>query len=323
MINDVFSSEQFIFYIEKIRIEKKNTIQELTNGIISRRSYTRFLSNETDISFDILVKLIDRLGYAIFDFGLYVYNHNIQTNLDEVMFMEMIKLSQYEIAFNEFYPLIKDKKWKSIFATKAIPCAVIMMNLHFKKIRQVEAYGLIKDILQIDEIIQSPIIYKEDIESLYICMDILKRMDRFKISQYLYKTLSNNVKIVSPSIDNTTMLTYLTLVKSLSLDSIIEATDHVMIKEVIIKAIAYLYKSKTAIMDIVFFETILEYCRSNSFYYEEVVFAYISTLISSPENYYTYGKTIILSDEDVKTFTRLLTNTAFINSDIYSRIIYD
>lgn len=323
MISDVFSSEQFIFYIEKVRNDKKMTIQDLTRGIISRRSYSRFLSNETEVTFDVITKLIDRLGYPMVDFSLYVNNQNMQNNIEEAMFVEIIKLNQYDIAFNELYPMIKDKKWRSSHATKALPCAVIMMNLHLKKISSSEAYYKIKELLHLDEIVSSTLVFKEDIDALYIVVDILKEKDKLLIGNHLFKVLDKNAKVVSPSIDNTTMLTYLVLIKAFIHNNTVNSNNHELIQEVIRKSLEYLYRSKTAIMDIVLFDTIIEYARLNNYYFDEILFGYISTLISSPENYYMMGKSYHLSEQDKSRFLELLSDQKFIHENYYARIIYE
>jgi hypothetical protein len=43
-----------IKYIEKLRVENNIQIKDLCQGIVSVRNYSRYLSEEADLSFDIL-----------------------------------------------------------------------------------------------------------------------------------------------------------------------------------------------------------------------------------------------------------------------------
>ena len=323
MYNKVYSNEHFLFYIEKLREDKKISITALTKGIISRRSYTRFLSSDSELSFEVLLKLIERLNLTVFDFGSYVYNQNMLHNMDEIMFTEVVKLEQYDVAYKDFYPQIEHKTWRSTFSVKALPCAEIKMNYHLDKIRPTEAYHKLKSILKIDEICSSRIIFREDVEALFISIDLLNDNDKHMIAKYLEKILKGNIKVLSPSVDGTTFLTHITLLKALTTVCNINSLNHPLIKESIKKAIDYSSRSKIAILDIILFEIIFKYSKTYNYNYDLILFGYISTVISSLDNYYTYGKKIPITDSDIKRFTNLLQDKDFHLENIYKRLMYE
>ena len=92
-----------ISVIEKIRIQKNIKIKDLTNGIISSRNYSRYLSNEIELSFEMLIKLLERLDMPLFLFANYSKNLAIIENIEEMHFFDTVLSGDYQKAYDLYY----------------------------------------------------------------------------------------------------------------------------------------------------------------------------------------------------------------------------
>ncbi len=83
----------FVKAVDEIRRHKKMTIQQLTENIISTRTYHRYLNGKTDVTISTLNQLVERLNVDVVD--ILYYMMYVKTN---------------EINFNEFINMIIKKE---------------------------------------------------------------------------------------------------------------------------------------------------------------------------------------------------------------------
>ena len=88
--------------IEKLREINGLTINDLCEGICSRRQYTRYKNEENGMIAEVFVKLINKLNISVSDFLYYVHmSVNLQSSL-EVKFKNLCLYYNYKEAFKYY-----------------------------------------------------------------------------------------------------------------------------------------------------------------------------------------------------------------------------
>lgn len=97
----MIGQSQFTEVIEHLRLQKKLTYQRFLDGIVSERSYRRYVNEGKPFNFEVLVLLVDRLQMRMRDFIIFSLNHisvkhqqeiYLSHYLDHEMFDEAKKL---------------------------------------------------------------------------------------------------------------------------------------------------------------------------------------------------------------------------------------
>ena len=102
----MIGQNQFTEVIEHLRIQKKLTYQIFLDGIVSERSYRRYVNEGKPFNFEVLVLLVERLQMRMRDFIIFSLNHI------SIKHQEEIYLSHYldHEMFDDAKPLIEKVK---------------------------------------------------------------------------------------------------------------------------------------------------------------------------------------------------------------------
>lgn len=188
----------FISVIDDVRKSRNITIEDLTDEIISPRTYIRYVHNQQDARTLIIQKLLDRLDLK-FSEVIFHYIHKASGQSDMNMFMIHFKRNHFEMC-HPYYLKLKSKIDESIDYSYLIQAYLLLyelklkiinqddfssqMNLLLSKVRSlpvVSMYTHYFNILYILNIENASMIFSEEFDFLLEEENISKR-----ILQYLY-----------------------------------------------------------------------------------------------------------------------------------------
>ena len=321
----MISNLEIMKYLEKLRSERKITIQDFTKDVCSRRNYSRFLVGEASISLEILSKLLNKIEIPLFDFSFYINNNIIYENIHEIYFYDLIHLEKYELAFKERYPHIKDKEWKTLYSEKCVPMGIKLMEYKLGIISKAEAVKAMSTILKLDEITNKYLVQDDDIGGANLFVRVCGDKDKEKIVEWLLEVLqSDKHKMVSGSYEPMMTNIYLTLLEAMTTHSDPNKYDYALIKKIANKAIEFHSRSKLATFDIFLFRILYNYIKANKINNKYIVFHYIAAILSAFEDSYVKDMVFDIHEEDIAIYKECLLDECFMNSYMYERLIdYD
>lgn len=94
----MIGQSQFTEVIEHLRLQKKLTYQVFLNGIVSERSYRRYVNEGKPFNFEILVLLVDRLHMRMRDFIIFSLNHISMKHQQEIYLSHYLDHEMYDEA---------------------------------------------------------------------------------------------------------------------------------------------------------------------------------------------------------------------------------
>jgi len=308
--------------VEQLRLGRKMTIQEITNGVISRRNYSRYVSGEIPINLEILTKILGKLGVPLYEFVFYMTNKNILSNLDESFFLDLIRNEQYEEAYKRYYQVIKDKELQSIFATRTIPICITLMLYKLDKMSLEDVKRITSRIIDLKEMFQKKHLNDDEIESLNLYIRICNEQDKEIIADYLLNMLfCDDYRLICAHYDFCRMLSYLIVLSIITEHPNQEKYDKKQIKRVIDAALDFFSRAKFINYDILLFEILYKYIKKNHIDNKDIIFYYISAILSTNDQEFLNGKKFTITKEDMDVYYELLKDNTFLNANIYERIV--
>ncbi len=308
--------------VEQLRLERKMTILEITEGVISRRNYSRYLSGEIPITLEVLTKLLTKLGVPLHEFVIYMTNKNIFNNLDEAYYLDLIRNEQYEEAYNRYYHSIKDKKLNSIYASRTIPICKNLMLYKLGKLFKEEAKKNSSRIIDLKEMFRKKHLNDDEIESLYLYIRICDDEDKERIADYLLNMLfSREYKLTAIHYEFCLTLTYLIVLTIITEHHNKEKYKRNIIKQVINEALDFFRRAKFNNNDILLFDILYKYIKKNNIHNNDIIFYYISSILSTNDTEFLNGRKFAITREDINIYFTLLKDEELINSNLYERIM--
>jgi hypothetical protein len=313
-----------IKYIEKLRVENNIQIKDLCQGIVSVRNYSRYLSEEADLSFDILAKMLDKFGLPIYEFGLYINNSIYVDNIEEIHFIEYIINEMYEEAYKEMYPKIKDKELKTDYAYKSIPIAIEKMLYKLNKKSASQAKSNMREILNMNKMTNSKVITTDDVNSIDMCLEILNEPDIRELIDYLRKVIiTKEVRLLTTSVEATQTKINSILLSMLCNNDNLSDNDHILIKQVFNLVLEYNVRARMDLGDIAIFKNIYSYMKRNNLKNDLIIYHYALAVLSSGDDEYTKSLEIELDEADKASFIKLLQDKELQRESMYERLMAD
>lgn len=197
------NSNQLMESVDRHRRKQEVKVSEFCKGICSTRNYSRYLSSEVDVPFDVFVKMVERLGSNVRDFVVIIENEEIHSSIEFAYFNEYVRVGYY----HEAEQLI------SKLDLKKIPFNI--KNIHFPIAKEILDYKLnrltsnqfnmnCKKILNYDKLLKSKLITKEEAESLILFLPHAAEAEQKEIFLFLYDFINENKdKLLSSTIEIT------------------------------------------------------------------------------------------------------------------------
>lgn len=307
--------------LERMRLERKVAIKDLVCGIISRRNYSRLLSDDIHLSLEVLSKLLDKLNIPFTEFSFYLHNVIMYENLDEVYFHELIRTEKYEAAYKKYFPLIEGNQFKTLFANKTIPLGIQLMKLNMGIITNDEALRHMSRIIKLPEILNSHILHDDDIEALFLYIRICDKQAKEEISTFAFNALTNNEFLkLTGFYEQTMTILQLIALKTLTGKVFVSNEDRIKINIVADIALKFHNKTKLSVFDIMLFQTLYDYIKDNDIKNRYIVFYYVASIIGSLNEEYVCNRKFIITKEDIRVFYDCLNDDEFIQSAMYERL---
>lgn len=321
MITDI----EIMKYFEMLRTERKINIQDITEGIVSRRNYSRYVSGEIAINIETLSKLLAKIEVPLSEFSFYINNRITMENLEEQYFHALIRNEQYTKAYNKYYSKIKNKELKTIYAKRTIPLGIVLMKYKLGMLNRDEVILEMIKIMHLDEILRRKIVHDDDIESLYLYIRICSEKEKEKIVAYLLKIiLDKEYKMATCYYEICVTLAYLTLLTIMVNHSEKSKYERNLIEKVMNLALEFNSRAKAVNNDVLLFEILYKYIKRYEIENKYVVFYYIASILATEDPDFLDGKTFEITKEDIELYYECLSDEEFMSSAMYERIIdYD
>jgi len=309
-------------YIEKLRIEKELSIKDLTSGVISPRTYTRYLSNQVEIPLDILNKFLERLETPLYQFGLYIYNTIYLENSEEIVFFNLIVSEKYKRAYEQEYPKLKDKKFQTYLSGKALPLSILLMKCKLNIITENHMLVEMRNVLELNALINRKDINAGEIEALKIFVKVCNDTEKELISNMLYKYLSdksymiltNTVEVSRVSLYYVSLLAYTTRSK-------LRKADKAKIEWIVKDFLKYHKRAKTLLLDCMVLKLIYDYYNKHQLSNDLIVFHYVAAILSTPENDHTKQFRSDITEANIRILFKFLEDDTFLKESMYERLL--
>jgi transcriptional regulator with XRE-family HTH domain len=128
-------SDDVIFYIDYYRKQQKIKIYELCEGIISTRTYGRYLNNSSYMTFETIDRLLQRLNMKFFDFFRTITSDVKIKEYQLFDFAHMVRDKMYSEALT-VYKKIKGMTFKTINYKKIIILNKTICDFELKEIER-------------------------------------------------------------------------------------------------------------------------------------------------------------------------------------------
>lgn len=271
-----------VYHLDQLRRDKKVTIQAISQGVISRRNYTRLLSGEIEISLEILEKLLANLNVPLDEFAYYRYNNQVVDHFDEYEFHEVIRFGNYERAIKKFAYFLTKPKFVSIFSGKTIPIGILMLKKHLGQISNNELVHASRELMNLSESVKSHIIYDDLVEALYLYCSICNETELDEIISFCERALfGGKAKMFTLYFEVATIILHLTLMRSLLLKKTITESEHILFKRTINSGLKFGRLSKLQPFDVMFFGMYDRYNKKYKLHNPFVTFYYFNYLETS------------------------------------------
>lgn len=317
------ATQESIKYLDLIRRDRKMSIQALTEGIVSRRSYSRFLSNESELTFEVLSRLLERLQIPLFEFAMYVHNQHFYEHLDSILFYDLVRSENHQEAYDKYYEkLIKAPQELRYHKSASVALKIVEMKLN--KTPKAEAMYTIRKMIDIDRIFKSKLVHVDDIESLYLFVKECKDVEKEAIADYFVRFIEqNNLKVISPTIEFTTMMVYLIVIRALTTQENVTPKILSQMRLVAKAAIEYHRRAKIAVYDYWLFELLMAFSKRLNRPNPILTFHYITSLMTSQDSQPLRHVQIELTEADLSAFDQCLDDEAFLRQPMYERVLAD
>lgn len=307
--------------LDLIRTNQKVKIQDLVQGIMSRKTYTRLLNDEANISFYDLNKLLDKLSIPFVEFSLYVVNSvESQYPMVSSFYISIIR-ENYQKTYDEFYPGIKGKDIKSIFGAKAVPAtAELMLYKLNKQSREVSLNNLHKK-FDLDHLLKSKIIDDGIAGVLYSFVNLVADDERRNIGRFIYDVISNpsfrhyySYTEISKTILHMAGILSFTLLDTLTKD------DMKKLEEIVLYTLDYQTKFRATIYDHKIFKILYNFQKEKHLTNDFIIFNYMSSYVSVFEKDAIPHK-LNITKEDMDIFKNYLKNGLYEQNTMYEGIL--
>lgn len=306
--------------IDQLRIEMKFSVKNFTENIISARTYSRYLSGETNPSFETIYAFLRKLNVSLLDFTFFVYNHVETKNMDELTFRDAMRLDNYESS-DESYQRMKSKKCKTAYSRKTIPVGLIYLDYKARRTHRSEAVQRMKDIIHFSSLMDSRIVDDDTVEALHIFVRMAEDQDKRVIADYLSKIIfSGDYKLFVLYYQQTQMLIYITALKALASMKEIGDQDRELMDRILQEALSYHIKARIKVLDFLLFEVLYQFIQQYHIHNPYIIYYYVTTILIStdPE---IVKKKIALNKEDVDQYLACLKDQTFVEENMYERLL--
>ena len=315
------TNREIIIALDNFRLEKRKTIQDMTEGIISPRNYSRLLKDEAEITMDVLVALLDKLNTPFEEFVCYINMHKDVDSFEEDRFVYLVIFENYDKAVSKYSDVMSSKDNKSRFAQKTIPACVAYLSYVNKKITLQAAKMLIEGFLDLNTIKKNKVIHEEDIYTMYLYMKIANDDELNELEKFMNVILyDSSFKIFAHQYENTLMMAYI-IEMYLLYNKPFSLENDKAIRSVFKEALLFNSKYTISPFDVLLFEVAYKYIKKNNIENKYVSFYFIASVLSTSNVDFLRGRIFDIGEDDLEEYYALINDARFVHSHMYKRLI--
>lgn len=186
----MINQEYLVKHIDDLRQKKGFTIHAFTEGIISERTYRRYVNDNKAFTFEVLIKLVHKLNMRMRDVLMYAFNQISSAHYQEIYFAHYMTLREHTMAA-PYYDVIKDKELQTHLGTIYIP--VLLHYYQYPK----DYLKFAKARIGFDTLFNQTILNRQTLDVLIFILDDVTEIESQMIVTYLLKFLKGEIKLIS------------------------------------------------------------------------------------------------------------------------------
>lgn len=316
---------EMMHYLETLRKKDGLTIDQLIEGIMPRRQYSRYLAYESSIPLNHLNDMLDKLNMTLFEFSAYCFNHIVSSdNYDEIEFWVLIQNGKYKKAYDEYYHKLINKPLKSQLAKRAVPLGMKLVAYKNNKASLMSTLTEMKEMINLDELFKRHYITDDEIISLYIYSQVCSDDDKEAISSYLMRLLDNGPQcFFVTNIEELQTISYIVVLHSLTTKEKVTSQDRFNIRKITHAFLEYHLKSKIANYDVKFFSILYAYMKRQHINNPHIVYYYILSILSNYDDESVEDQTFTIDKVDIEQYLALIQDQNFIKHKMYEGVKID
>jgi hypothetical protein len=196
------------------------------------------------------------------------------------------------------------------------------MKYKLNKINIHDAASGIKDILDLQSIINSPVLMLEDIVSLRLFSEICNDHYKDMIANIIYDVLvKENKKIFSNMIEKATLSAFYTFFNAITRMNHISKKGHRKVEEMVVEFFKYHSKGQVAYEDIYTLSLIHQYNKKFEINNPNITYYYLLSIVSTMDHPYHDKKYAQISQRDIEDFKFLIKDRDLNKQAMYERVI--
>jgi hypothetical protein len=188
----MIKNDTLISCIEDLRLKKKLTLTEFTEGIVSERTYRRYINDSEAFSFEVLVSLVKRLDMRMRDLLVLAFNQMNLANQEEIYFAHYMTLRQLDHA-KPYYEKLIDKELKSHLGSIYVP--ILMQYYQYPK----DYLKFAKTRIGFNALKTTSILNRQSLDALLFMLPDLNETDTIEVITFLLRVIHKEVKLLSMS----------------------------------------------------------------------------------------------------------------------------
>ena len=195
----MIGQSQFTEVIEYLRNQKKLTYSQLLSGVVSERSYRRYVNEGKPFSFEILVSLVERLNMKMRDFVIVSMNHISMKYQKEIYLAHYLDHQMYDEA--KPYLIETTPPYFTHVGSTIIPALKKRFAYHQKKIDLYTYLHHLKSELSLDQLKKQNILERNTLKLLLLLIEDGSFDDQVSVIPILYQVILGQTELITHQYD--------------------------------------------------------------------------------------------------------------------------
>lgn len=310
-------------FLDSLRINKKISKQELCKDICSTRAYSRYLTGETEVSFDILLKLIERINLSLRDFSvLYLRHIEIENNEEGLFIFNVLFGCKKEVLLDEYQEVSEKLKDKVVIYPHALPVAKLLVEYLYKNKTKEYCHDEAIKIVKYQSLIRDKIIIQESVIELSLFIYLANRKELKEIYDYFLDFIKNqnSYKTFFTHYDRITTIICLSLLRIMELNNEVTLTN-TDLKYIYNYGLDFLIRSRQSVNDAILLEKIYQISNILGMNDKYLIFNYVASVLSNYSTGIILNHSFKVTKVDLDIYYEILKDQSYLRKPTYEGIM--
>lgn len=309
----MIGQSQFTEVIEHLRLQKKLTYQTFLEGIVSERSYRRYVNEGKPFNFQVLVLLVEKLQMRMRDFIIFSFNHI------SIKHQQEIYLSHYldHNMFDEVKTLIDKVKppFYTYVGAVILPSLIKRYEFLHHQLDKYQYLHFLKSQINLEQLKSRKTIDRNAIKVLLLILQDGTYEDQIKVVPILIDVMLGNKHLITHQHDIDTNALIQTLAHELFSNERLKETFSSHIDQTFTCAIENIKKYHLDDGLISFFADALQYIKKEDPLFHHYILYYLMTKRLRIEDYKAKNDSYLLTFLTLNELRSMILNTSL--QDLY------